>query len=128
MKLANVWWAGSDEYIRASIADYGLPVPQKICGVPFDQLLQLARDDSLLIEWVSHRGFMIYRIGVSEWGISVMGGDPDWEGPSKLGAIYLNFNLPASADALVAIAAAEAAGFAGSSISDTYCVYKNFLA
>jgi len=127
MKLANVWWAGSDEYIRASIADYGLPVPKEICGVPFNMLLQLAREDSLLIEWVSRRAFMIYRLGVSEDGISAMGGDTEWDAPSLLGAIYLNFNMPASAGALEAIAAAEAAGFARSSLSSGYCVYKNHL-
>lgn len=127
MKLANVWSAGSDEYICASIAGYGLPVPQKICGVTFSKLLQLAREDSLLIEWVSRRGFMIYRIGASEDGISLMGGDPEWDAPSLLGAIYLNFNMPASAGVLEAIATAEAAGFARSSLSSGYCVYKNHL-
>jgi hypothetical protein len=128
MKLANIWWVGSDEYVCASVADYGLPVPQKICGVPFSKLLQLAREHRLLIEWVSRRGFMIYRIGASEDGISLMGGDPEWDAPAKLGAIYLNFELPITGAALEASNAAEAAGFARSLLFSRYCVYKNFLA
>lgn len=127
MKLANVWWAGSDEYIFASIADYGLSVPQNICGVPFDQLLQLARDGSLLIEWVSYRGYMIYRIGASEDGISLMGGDPEWDTPAELSAIYLNFELPIVGAALKATTTAEVAGFERSLLFSSYCVYKHFL-
>jgi len=127
MKLSSVWWAGSNEYICAVIADYGLSVPQKICGVPMSRLLQLARDGDLLIEWVSRHGYLIYRLGADEDGISSLGANANWDAPSELGAIYLNFNLPASAGAREAMAAAEAAGTRTFSRSDSYYVYKDFL-
>jgi len=128
MKLSSAWWAGSDEYVCAVIANHGLSVPQKICGVPLSKLLQLARDGDLLIEWVSRRGYLIYKLGVDEYGFSSFGANPDWDAPSELIAIYLNFNSPASAGAREAMATAEAAGLEISSRSGSYYVYRDFIA
>lgn len=126
MKLSSVWWAGSDDYIRQSIAEHGLPVPEKICGVPLSLLLEIAREGKLAIEWISIRGYLIFKIDGLDKPM-YMGAYTDWDEPNKLSCIALNFEEPATPISRKAAKIAEAAGYSKVRLGPTYSLYKDFL-
>jgi hypothetical protein len=101
MKLSKCWWLDSDENIISQILAAGLPAPHLVCGIPFSDLLRLAKERLLIIEWISSNDRLMFKIGsASDEGINssiCFGAGESFDRISdsvSLKTLALNFEMP----------------------------------
>lgn len=124
MKLNRFWHICDDDYVMNQLKRDGIEAPELVAGVPFSDLIDLARKGDGLIEWVSNGGYMVYVMGSSDVNSNLLGSSRGWDSAANQDAIYVNIRLAAIDKYVDMMSTMDAHESVNTSDGFSYRVYK----
>jgi hypothetical protein len=96
MKLNKFWYACDDDYVMNQLKRDGVKAPELVAGVPFSELIDLARKGDGIVEWVASGGYLVYMMGPLDSDTNFLGSRRGWGNICDQKAIYVNFKHAAA--------------------------------
>ena len=96
MKLNKFWYVCDDDYVMNQLKIDGVKAPKLVAGIPFSDLIDLARRGDGIVEWVSSGGYLVYMMGELDNNNNFLGSRRGWDEICHQKAIYINFKHTAA--------------------------------